>query len=79
MDLDTYLRETGTDAAAFAERVGLTTASISRIRRGQQNISRETIRAIVAATDGAVTAEALVFPEVHGGASTPEGVQDHVG
>ena len=71
MDLDTYLRESGTDAAAFAERVGLTPASISRIRRGEQNITRETIRQIVEATGGAVTAEALVFGGVHAAGDTP--------
>lgn len=61
MDLDTYLRDEGISGAEFAARLGLSEASLSRIRRGDQNITRETIRAIVEASEGRVTAEALVF------------------
>lgn len=61
MDLDCYLRENGISGSEFAAMIGVSEASLSRIRRGDQNITRETIRQIVAATSGAVTAEALVF------------------
>ena len=61
MDLDSYLREDRISGADFAAQLGMSEASLSRIRRGDQNITRETIRAIVAASGGKVTAEALVF------------------
>jgi len=70
MDLDTYLRENGIEGASFAARIGLTEASLSRIRRGQQNITRDTMRRIFEASDGAVTLESMVFPAVHAGADT---------
>lgn len=61
MTLDQYLRsENAPTAAEFGAKVGLTEASISRIRKGQQNITRDTMLAIIAASDGKVTAEALV-------------------
>ena len=65
MDLDTYLNQPGVIAAELAVRVGVSEASLSRIRRGGQNITRETIRKIVEATGGAVTTESLVFPTEH--------------
>ena len=61
MTLDAYLSLPGNTAAALAERVGTTGASIARIRRGGQNISARLIRAIVEATDGQVSAHELVF------------------
>lgn len=61
MNLDIYLRDTGTTAAEFAERLEISEASLSRIRRGDQNISRDLIRLIVEQSDGAVTADDLVF------------------
>lgn len=61
MTLDQYLRSKGAPTAAeFGAKVGLTEASISRIRKGQQNITRDTMLAIIAASGGKVTAEALV-------------------
>jgi len=61
MTLDQYLRSDGAPTAAeFGAKVGLTEASISRIRKGQQNITRDTMLAIISASGGKVTAEALV-------------------
>ena len=68
MNLDTYLRAEGIKGTEFSARIGVSEVSLSRIRRGDQNISRELIRRIVAATNGAVTAEDLVF---HGASDTP--------
>jgi plasmid maintenance system antidote protein VapI len=61
MTLDSYLRDNAISATDFAATIGLTEASVSRIRRGEQNISRETIRLIVENTGGAVSADELVF------------------
>ena len=69
MDLDSYLREERISGADFAAQLGMSEASLSRIRRGDQNITRETIRSIVEASGGKVTAEALVF---HGSGDTPD-------
>lgn len=61
MTLDEYLRSDGAPtAAAFASKVGVTEASISRIRRGDQNITRDLMAAIIRESAGAVTADALV-------------------
>lgn len=60
MTLDQYLAATGRTGSDFASAVGLTEASVSRIRKGQQNITRDVMRRIIAASDGQVTAEALV-------------------
>lgn len=61
MTLDDYLRTDGVSAKALAAELHISEASLSRIRRGEQNITRETIRQIVEATAGAVTADDLVF------------------
>lgn len=63
MTLDQYLNLPGSpNADEFGRRCEppLSGASISRIRRGGQNITRETIRAIIEASDGIVTADGLV-------------------
>ena len=62
MTLDAYLREHNISGADFAQRLGISEASITRIRRGEQNISRELMRSIIEQSGGAVTADALVFP-----------------
>ena len=59
MDLDTYLRTSGITGAEFAQRVGLSAASITRIRKREQNISMELATRIVAATGGKVALEGL--------------------
>lgn len=60
MTLDTYLTQTGRTGTEFATAAGLTEASVSRIRKGQQNLSRDVMRRIIAASEQQVTAEGLV-------------------
>ncbi len=60
MTVDQYLSAEGITAADFAKRVGLTEASISRIRSGRQNITLDVIRRIIAASDGSISAASLV-------------------
>jgi hypothetical protein len=64
MTLDQYLSLPGSPTnAEFGERCDpkLSGVSIWRIRRGEQNISRDTIRSIILATGGNVTAEELLI------------------
>lgn len=63
MSLDEYLAAGHKTAETLAGETELSEASISRIRKGAQNISRDVIRRIVAATDGIVTADDLVFQQ----------------
>jgi DNA-binding transcriptional regulator YdaS (Cro superfamily) len=74
MTLNDFLNDYPGGAEAFAPRIGLSTASLSRIRRGGQNISRDTIRGIVEESAGAVSVEELVFPE----RSTPTNSRENV-
>lgn len=67
MTLDEFLSQPGVQATDIAAAAQISEASLSRIRRGEQNISRDTIRALVAACGGAVTAEELVFGSIHAG------------
>lgn len=62
MTLDQYLADTGITAADFGAKCDppISEASISRIRRGEQNISRDVMLRIIGASDGKVTADALV-------------------
>lgn len=60
MTLDEYLNAEGVTAATFGEKVGISEASVSRIRRCDQNITRDLMLAIIAASGGKVTADALV-------------------
>jgi hypothetical protein len=63
MTLDQYLSLPGSPTASeFGDRCDpkISGASISRIRRGEQNITRETMRAIIEASGGFVTADGLV-------------------
>lgn len=65
MTLDQYLSLPGAPTASeFGAKCEppLTEASISRIRRGLQNITRDTMRTIIAASDGIITAEGLIRP-----------------
>jgi hypothetical protein len=62
MTLDQFLKLPGSPTAAdFGARCDppISEASISRIRKGEQNITRDTMLAIIAASDGLVTAEGL--------------------
>jgi plasmid maintenance system antidote protein VapI len=62
MTLDQYLNAESLTAAAFGERVDLSEASVSRIRRGEQNITRDVMLRIIAASGGLITADGLVRP-----------------
>lgn len=55
MTLDQYLKTTSDSAAALAERCGISAASVSRIRKGEQNISLALASKIAAETGGKVT------------------------
>lgn len=74
MTLDDYLNAGEMTGADLARETGLSAASITRIRRGEQNISIDVAMQIVTATKGRVTAEDLLRarhpvgddPAVHG-------------
>lgn len=63
MTLDQYLTDEGVTAAVFGQRLGMSEASVSRIRRGEQNITRDVMRRIIAASGGKITPDGLVFIE----------------
>lgn len=65
MTIDDYLLATGETATAFAVRVPISDSSLSRIRRGEANCTRDTMRAIIEASGGLISADSLV----HGSAS----------
>lgn len=63
MTLDQYLSLPGSPTAGeFGAKCEppLSEASISRIRRGEQNMTRDTIRSIIIASGNLITAEGLV-------------------
>lgn len=55
MTLDQYFETTGTTAAEFGAAIKVSGASVSRIRKGEQNITLDLARDIVNATGGAVS------------------------
>ena len=59
MDLATYFKSGSDTAAALAERLGISAASMSRIKSGEQNISLSLAQRIVDETGGKVSLEAL--------------------
>lgn len=59
MTIDAYLEASGTTAAALADAVGVSGPSMTRIKRGGQNISLDLANRIVLATGGKVTLEDL--------------------
>lgn len=62
MTLDQYLCSEGAPPAAeFAAKVGISEASLSRIRKGAQNVSRNVMRDIIMASGSKVTADSLVL------------------
>jgi transcriptional regulator with XRE-family HTH domain len=61
MTLDQYLSLDGNTAAALATRAGTTAASITRLLYGDQQPSADMVRSLVRATEGALTAEGLIF------------------
>lgn len=61
MTLDQYLNIPGSPTAAeFAERVGLSEATISRIRKGQQNITRDVMLLLIEKSGNVITADGLL-------------------
>jgi transcriptional regulator with XRE-family HTH domain len=60
MKLGAYLKDTAVTQEAFASRVNMSIASVSRISRGLQTPSLTAARAIVKATDGKVSYEDLL-------------------
>lgn len=69
MTLDQFLKSPNAPTAAeFGARCDppISEASISRIRKREQNLSRDTMRAIIKASGGLVTAEGLIaLPDTH--------------
>lgn len=62
MTLDAYLTKHSISGADFAALLGISEASLSRIRAGKQNITRELMRKIVEHSKGKVSLTSLVFP-----------------
>lgn len=57
MKLDEYLSARGLTCEAFAEKIGVTGTSVWRYAHGERLPRPATMRRIVEATDGAVTAQ----------------------
>lgn len=53
--LDDYLRSNDLTNAAFAQKLGVSEATVSRVRNGKQTPSWDLIIGISTATDGAIT------------------------
>lgn len=65
MTLDQYLNLPGSPSAAeFGQKCqpSLSAVSVWRIRKGEQNITRDTMRSIIKASGNIVTAEGLTKP-----------------
>lgn len=60
MKLGAYLKDEAVTLDAFASRVNMSVASVSRISRGLQTPSLPAARAIVKATEGKVSYEDLL-------------------
>lgn len=56
MTLGEYLKSEGINQADFGKKIGLSGASVSRLKRGQQWPDKDTVRRIEMATGGQVTA-----------------------
>lgn len=59
MTLDQYLSQPGVKAYELAQLVDVSPGTITRIRKGEQNLPIDTARRIVAATGGLVTLDDL--------------------
>lgn len=57
--LGAWLKANGQTTTAFADKVGVSAATISRICGGKQGIRMNTAEAIIAATDGEITLQDL--------------------
>lgn len=62
MTLDQYLSLPGKTAAQLASDAETTGATITRARKGEQNLTLDLARRIVSATDGMVTLDDLATP-----------------
>lgn len=62
MNLDLYLRTTGTRPTDFAADIGTTVQALHRYRTGQRLPKREVMQEITRATNGAVTANDFFAP-----------------
>ena len=72
MTLDQFLSAPGAPTSAdFAADVGVSEASISRIRKGAQNITRDLMLEIVRASKGKVTADGLLIKPAPTPSPTP--------
>lgn len=60
MTIDEYLATSGKTAAVYAADAQISEASLTRIRRGEQNFSRDVMRRLIAASGNAVTANDLI-------------------
>jgi hypothetical protein len=60
MTIDDYLATSGKTAAVYAADAKISEASLTRIRRGEQNFSRDVLRRLIAASGNAVTANDLI-------------------
>ncbi len=72
MTLDEYLSQPGKTAAQLAADANTTGATITRILYGDAQPSADMIRAIVEATEGAVSADDLIFGAPRPRVSKPE-------
>lgn len=63
MTLDEYLDSHPGTAVAFAEKIGKSPASVTRIRKGTQRLSLDLALRIVTATGGKVTLEDLAIAQ----------------
>jgi hypothetical protein len=64
MTIDEFLKQSGRTAEWLAEASGISAVSLSRIRRDEQNCSRDVMRRIITASDGLITAEGLIHAPV---------------
>lgn len=55
MKLRKHLRDNNITFAEFGDRIGKTRFTVSRIVAGKVNVDRQTVQAILEATDGAIT------------------------
>lgn len=62
MDLAAYLDHVNLSASAFAAKVGVPASTITRILSGQRLPRMDTVRRIVAATDGRVSVDSFMKP-----------------
>lgn len=65
MTIDEYLEHSGLTAESLADASGISAVSLSRIRRGEQNTSRNVMRRIIAASGNLITAAGLIHNPVN--------------